>query len=266
MIDRGHYQMHRGWQDHPVFGKKPYDERGAWEWLIAYAAHGATTVAVNGEPVELQRGQLCYSVRFLAERWRWSKSRVHRFLQKFAKWDMIQICAKTGTESGTGVTLITVCNYNDYQTPRKKAGQQEGQERDSSGTNKKNEKKTTYLSLESDVPEQEGLDLGSADAPGGEGETEKPKKRKRHQYTPEFEEAWDIYPQREHDSKHDAFKAWSARIREGCTVPEMIAGTERYHRFVRAKRMEPQYIKRAATFYGPALHFQEAWEYALKAA
>ena len=158
MIDRGYYQMHRGWQDHPVFGNAPYDERGAWEWLIAHAAHGTTTVAVNGSPVTVERGQLCYSVRFLAERWKWSKSRVHRFLQKFARWDMIQTCSKTGTDSGTAITLITICNYELYQTPQKKAGQQAGQERDRSGTNKKNDKndkKETTLSGRAPDPVQQ---------------------------------------------------------------------------------------------------------------
>ncbi len=218
MVERGYYQMHRGWQDHPVFGREPYSERDAWEWLIANASHTDTVVRVAGVPVTVERGQLCYSVRFLAERWRWSKSKVHRFLGRMAKWDMIRTCAKSGTAN----TVVTVCNYELYQAPQTQSGTAAGQQRDSSGTNKKNDKKDN--------------------------------KTTRGIYSPEFEEAWSVYP-RDEDSKAAAFKAWTARIREGVAAREMIEGTERYNLWTQHHRTEQRFIKRAVTFYGPDEHW-----------
>lgn len=44
----------------------------------AYRPHRRNAV---GSVVELDRGQLCASVRYMAQAWSWSKSRVNRFLR-----------------------------------------------------------------------------------------------------------------------------------------------------------------------------------------
>lgn len=128
------YTMERGWRDHPAFAKESYTEREAWEWLIENACWKETTINVAGNPVKLERGQLSYSVRYMAEAWGWTRSKTARFTEKLKKWDMI------GTESGTGQQVITICNYNKYQLKPEysgtAAGRKTGQQRDSSGTNK----------------------------------------------------------------------------------------------------------------------------------
>lgn len=78
-------------------------------------------------------------------------------------------------------------------------------------------------------------------------------------YTPEFEEAWTLYPTRPGNSKAAAFKAWAARLKAGATALEMIDGTAKYAAYVKAERTEPNYIKQAATFYGPGEHFTADW-------
>ena len=79
---------------------------------------------------------------------------------------------------------------------------------------------------------------------------------------PEFETAWNLYPKRAGgNTKENARKAWSARIREGAKPAEMIAGVERYAEFIRATGKEhTQYVKQAATFFGPAKHYLEEFE------
>ncbi|MES2352096.1 MAG: hypothetical protein V4641_31400 [Pseudomonadota bacterium] len=78
-------------------------------------------------------------------------------------------------------------------------------------------------------------------------------------YTAEFEEAWTLYPSRPGNSKAAAFKAWSARLKAGATALEMIDGTAKYAAYVKAERTEVNYIKQAATFYGPGEHFTADW-------
>jgi hypothetical protein len=92
----------------------------AWCWLIASACWKPTKFDVHGKTITLERGQLCVSVRQLAEAWGWSKSAADRFIQRLVDEDMvISTRAKTGTgsgtTSGTARSIITICNYSKYQ-------------------------------------------------------------------------------------------------------------------------------------------------------
>jgi phage replication O-like protein O len=78
---------------------------------------------------------------------------------------------------------------------------------------------------------------------------------------PEFERAWNLYPRRAGDNpKERARAAWRARVREGMDPADMIAGLERYAAYVRAVGSEgTQYVKQAATFFGPDKHWRDDW-------
>ncbi len=81
---------------------------------------------------------------------------------------------------------------------------------------------------------------------GTEGDKPEPQKI----YPNEFEQVWSVYPKRAGgNSKSDAFKAWNARIRDGTTTAEILAGVERYAAFVKAEGiLNTQYVKQAKTF------------------
>ncbi len=110
-----HYTMERGWQDHPLFEGDEYSRRDAWEWLIAHAAWQDKRARVNGHMVELKRGQLSYSYRFLAEKWLWSLGKVQRFLADLKNDTMID------TVSDTGQIIITIQNYDRFQSKPSKS-------------------------------------------------------------------------------------------------------------------------------------------------
>ena len=78
-------------------------------------------------------------------------------------------------------------------------------------------------------------------------------------YTPEFDAAWSEYPKRPGNSKAAAFKAWKASLKRGATVEQLIEGTRAYAAYCKAKRTEPEYVKQAATFYGPGEHYAADW-------
>lgn len=116
---------------------------------------------------------------------------------------------------------------------------------------RREEKKDTSLrsvSTDSDQDDDEGQDQGKA-------------KGKATGYTPEFVRAWSLYPKRAGgNSKADASKAFAARVKAGVPADELIAGTERYAAFIRATGREgSEYVKQAATFYGPSAHYAEPW-------
>lgn len=78
-------------------------------------------------------------------------------------------------------------------------------------------------------------------------------------YTDEFLQAWDSYPQRPGASKKDSFKAWSARLKAGVGSEIIISGVRRYANFVRVMKTEPQFIKSPQTFFGPGEHYLADW-------
>ena len=84
---------------------KPFNRGAAWFWLIKQAAHKPTTLRLAHGAVDLKAGQLTASVRYLAERWGWSKTRVERVIAAFKNRDMIDV------DTGTGQMVITICSY-----------------------------------------------------------------------------------------------------------------------------------------------------------
>ncbi|HHL6610252.1 TPA: replication protein, partial [Escherichia coli] len=89
-----------------------------------------------------------------------------------------------------------------------------------------------------------------------------PARSARQEYSPEFEQAWQEYPKRAGgNSKSAAFKAWKARIREGIKPETMLDGVKRYAAWVRATgNTGTQFVKQAATFFGPDRHFEDYWQ------
>lgn len=87
------------------------------------------------------------------------------------------------------------------------------------------------------------------------------KQQARQNYSPEFETAWQAYPKRAGGNpKATAYKHWKARIADGAMADELLAGVQRYASFIRATGKEgTEYVKQAATFFGPDRHFEESW-------
>ncbi|XHA14807.1 helix-turn-helix domain-containing protein [Citrobacter farmeri] len=103
---------------------------------------------------------------------------------------------------------------------------------------------------------QESQDIGVCGKASSENRSSK------ENYSNEFEQAWQAYPKRAGgNSKAAAFKAWKARLKDGVKPEDMLAGVKRYAAYVRTTgSVGTQYVKQAATFFGPDRHFEEAWK------
>lgn len=114
----GFVKLHRGWRDNEIF-RGEFSRADAWVWLIEHAAWKPTKARIKGKTVQIERGELTFSVRFMAEKWGWSKSRVDRFLAELRAESMIETRSKIGTtaghKAGQGQAIITLCNYDKYQ-------------------------------------------------------------------------------------------------------------------------------------------------------
>jgi len=107
--ERGVFAVDRGVWEHPSFDNEPLTQREAWFWLIGEASFKGRTKRIGSVVLELQRGQVAASLRFLADKWQWSEPRVRRFLKRLKSDAMIDAA------TDAGITVITVCNYDKYQ-------------------------------------------------------------------------------------------------------------------------------------------------------
>lgn len=184
--------------DHGVFKKEPLTEREAWVWMIMQARWKPTTFRAGDFVVDLDRGQLAASVRHMASKWEWTAPRVQRYLERLKKMNMI--CSKTDT----GVTVITICNYDKFQSPAQTDDTGAIQDRYSTDTVKKK-----------DVIREEGKEDSSP--PKGPVSTAQ-----------KFAEFWEAYPVKA--GKPAAQKNFIKAVKAGADPDRIIEGARRYAR------------------------------------
>lgn len=113
-MSKGLIFIDRGIFDHPMFDAgHPLTEREAWLWMLCRAYWKPGKRRVGNVMVSLKRGQFTESMRYLADTWHWDKMRVSRYIKLLESETMIETARET--ESGTGQTVITICNYDKFQ-------------------------------------------------------------------------------------------------------------------------------------------------------
>jgi len=97
---------------------------------------------------------------------------------------------------------------------------------------------------------------------GTSAKAAEPSRNAKQNYSSEFEGAWQAYPKRSGaNNKSAAWKAWCARVKAGVASETMVAGVRRYAAYVQATgKCGTEYVKQAATFFGPDHHFDEVWD------
>ena len=190
--------------DHAVFADEPMTEREAWIWLIMEASWKARTRRVGSVVVNTERGQIAASVRFLASAWKWTAPKVQRYLKRLEKMEMIR------SKADTGVTVITICNYDEYQNGKKATDTASIQHRYSADTNEKKD----------EIREE-----GKEDANASLCETPKPSQANR------FSEFWDAYPHRGGSKRNrsGAEAKYRSAIKGGTPEQVIIDGARRAH-------------------------------------
>lgn len=91
--------------------KEPFDRRSAWIDLLMGAKYtaGIKKEYIDGRIIEIKRGQLIRSFRFLKQCWHWKS--IHK-VQNFLRY--LQKDGKTVHQRVQGITVITICNYALY--------------------------------------------------------------------------------------------------------------------------------------------------------
>jgi hypothetical protein len=152
MSGGGWIKLHRGWRDCTAFADEPFTERDAWVWLVEFAAWKPTTRRDGqGSYVTLARGQIHVSDRSLASVWRWNKKKVRQFLARLKVHQMVD------HQRDHAGTVLTVLNYETYQSAETEAGPSSGPSKGPSGDHAG----TTHKESKEGKDGKEAADAGS---------------------------------------------------------------------------------------------------------
>ena len=109
MSEKGWIKLHRQIQECPMWYSERFSKGQAWVDLLLLANHRNKKILFNGEMIIIERGQYLTSMVKLAEKWKWSRPTVVKFLNLLEKDQMIT------RSSDNTKTLITIENYSVYQ-------------------------------------------------------------------------------------------------------------------------------------------------------
>lgn len=108
---RGYIKLWRKIEGNALWTKKrKFSEFEAWIDILMEARHQEEpgTVMIGNRILEVRQGEVLYSMNTWADRWKWSRSKVLRYLDTLSR--LSQICTKSEQ-----VTIrITVKNYSTY--------------------------------------------------------------------------------------------------------------------------------------------------------
>lgn len=108
----GWIKLHRSSFENQLYFKDKFTDWQAWVDLLLLANHKDNYFSKNGRRVLVKRGQVGYSIKELAKRWRWSRGKVSRFISFLAS-DLVQ---QISPQKNNTTTLISILNYEKYQS------------------------------------------------------------------------------------------------------------------------------------------------------
>lgn len=106
---RGHLKVYRSFFAHWLWSQeRVYSQPEAFLDLLQLAAFAPTKRVVKGKLISLSLGELAASERFLELRWKWSRTKVRRFLEILKSDQMLD------QRKDQGETVLILCNYKDF--------------------------------------------------------------------------------------------------------------------------------------------------------
>ena len=110
MSNAGYIRLHRKICDHDLWKAESFSKGQAWIDLLLNANYEDNVAYINGNTIEVSRGELAWSRLTMGKRWGWSRGKVNRFLNTLKKTGQLSI-----RDMGQLTTVVKVCKYDDYQ-------------------------------------------------------------------------------------------------------------------------------------------------------
>lgn len=113
MSEKGFIRLNRKFFENALW-KEPreYSRAEAWLDLIQSARFDSSSVIVKGRVLDVQKGEIAASRRYLEARWGWGSTKVGNFLDVLKQNQMITI------KQTSGQTILSLCNYSLYNEPQ----------------------------------------------------------------------------------------------------------------------------------------------------
>jgi uncharacterized phage protein (TIGR02220 family) len=128
MENKGWIKLHRKIVDNPLWLSEPFTKAQAWVDLLLLANHKDGHIRKRGVLVTVERGQVGYSEEALAERWKWSRGKVRRYVVELARLSQVsrKISKKTVQKKTSVSSFISITNYEAYQMNGTEDGTENG--------------------------------------------------------------------------------------------------------------------------------------------
>ncbi|WP_455819690.1 DnaA N-terminal domain-containing protein [Clostridium butyricum] len=155
----GWVKVHRDIQNCWIWEEKPFSRGQAFIDLILMVNHEDKKIMFNGTLIEIKRGSGITSIRKLSDKWGWSKNKVDHFLKQLQSDEMISY------KKDTKKTVVTIENYDLYQSRDFEKGQQKDIERAPMGSkretdgNQKGTNKNDKEYIKNDKEGEEGKEV-----------------------------------------------------------------------------------------------------------
>lgn len=187
----GWFSVKRGITQHHLF-RGDAERLMVWLWLLDNAAWKDTRHDVQGATVTVPRGSVCVSLRHISGETGVGLQRVRTAIKRFTDENMID------TQLTHGKSLITLCNFEKYQTPNSPSNTAPTQDQHSANTQKK-----------------QGNNITKEDSAAA---------------LSRFQEFWDTYPHRngKKDKRPSCEKAYAKAVLSGVDHQAIIAAASDY--------------------------------------
>jgi len=109
-MSNGYIKLARSLRTNKMWTSEPFTRGQAWVDILLSCAYSDMFVRIRGVRVDLKAGQAALSEQHLADRWKWSRGKVRRYLEELEKTEQQIVQQKTNV-----TTIISVVNWNTYQ-------------------------------------------------------------------------------------------------------------------------------------------------------
>ena len=132
-------KLNRSIMEHWIWSGESFSRGQAFIDLLLLVAYADHKVMSQGRMIDVKRGSMITSVRYLAGRWCWSKDKTLKFLNDLESDGIIK------KESDTKRTILSIVNYGKYQNLQCNEQTQNGHKTDTERTqNGQTKEKETY--------------------------------------------------------------------------------------------------------------------------
>ena len=145
MQDQGWISLHRKIRENVIYPhNREFTKFEAWVDLIMRANYEDKDVFIGNQIVSIKRGQFVTSEDKLAKDFCWSRHKLRDFLSSLQNGKML------GQKKDTMKTIITIVNYDTYQSEQIKKGQQKDNGRTTEGQRKDTENNNNNINKQKD--------------------------------------------------------------------------------------------------------------------